>query len=247
MEKASKLPEANESPTTFSNNTMKQIRRISQPQQQENNKMMTVQRQASLTSRLALLFLCTLLASRESHGFSASPLRRPLFSTAGTTNGEAIPVTTATGVSERVFEIDERPIMLFDGVCNLCDGAVNQIIDWDPDGKFRFAALQSRVGQSLLQSHGMDADDITSIVVVTDHGVFVKSDAVLRIAQELNPPWIGPVRLGLSLLPSMIRDKLFDMVYSNRYEIMGKKDECRLDFDGEFDDRFVNDEDVLVE
>ena len=116
------------------------------------------------------------------------------------------------------------------------------MIDWDPQGKLRFAALQSHIGQSLLQEHGRNANDISSIVVVTnDNGALIKSDAVLRLAQELKVPWVEPVKLGLSLLPRFMRDKLFELVYGNRYRIMGKSDECRLDFDGEYDDRFVDD------
>lgn len=96
------------------------------------------------------------------------------------------------GVTDRVFNNNDnetRPVMLFDGECYLCNSAVNQMIDWDPQGKLRFAALQSRVGQSLLQEHGRKPDDVSSIVVVTHHdGACVKSDAVLAIIQELNVP-----------------------------------------------------------
>ena len=67
-------------------------------------------------------------------------------------------------VLNRVFSEDKRPIILFDGVCNLCNNAVNLALDWDPNARLRFAALQSNVGRSLLQSHGREADDISSIV-----------------------------------------------------------------------------------
>ncbi|KAL7448996.1 hypothetical protein ACHAWC_001105, partial [Mediolabrus comicus] len=80
-----------------------------------------------------------------------------------------------------------RPIILFDGVCNLCNSAVNLALDWDPSGKLRFAALQSKVGQNLLQAHGRDANDISSIVFITPKGAYTKSDAILGITQELNP------------------------------------------------------------
>merc|ERR1719446_1992021 len=90
-------------------------------------------------------------------------------------------------VSQNVFEQDKRPVILFDGVCNLCNNAVNLALDWDPDGKLRFSALQSNVGRSLLEANGRRADDISSIVLVTKDGAYIKSDAVLKIAEELTP------------------------------------------------------------
>merc|ERR1740130_1691421 len=82
---------------------------------------------------------------------------------------------------------DKRPIILFDGVCNLCNTAVNLALDWDPSGKLRFAALQSNVGRSLLEVNGRNANDISSIVLVTKNGAYTKSDAVLKITEELTP------------------------------------------------------------
>merc|ERR1712028_277415 len=73
-------------------------------------------------------------------------------------------------VSLNVFRDDDRPIILFDGVCNLCNTAVNLALDWDPSGKLRFAALQSNVGRSLLEVNGRNANDISSIVLVTKNG-----------------------------------------------------------------------------
>ena len=145
----------------------------------------------------------------------------------------------------RVFDRDSRPIILFDGVCNLCNGAVNTAIDWDPNAKLRFSALQSNVGRALLQAHGREADDISSIVFVTSDGAYVKSDAILGITEELNPLPFLPLRpfakVASSLVPTFLRDLIYDGVADNRYSIMGKRDECRFDADGEFDDRFVDD------
>ena len=144
-----------------------------------------------------------------------------------------------------VFKDDTRPIILFDGVCNLCNNAVNTAIDWDPNGRLRFSALQSNVGRSLLQAHGRAADDISSIVYVTPKGAYVKSDAILGITEELNPLPFLPLRpfakLGQIIVPQFLRDLIYDGVADNRYSIMGKRNECRFDADGEFDDRFVDD------
>ena len=148
-------------------------------------------------------------------------------------------------VARRVFATDKRPIILFDGVCNLCNGAVNLALDWDPKGKLRFSALQSNVGTSLLQAHGRDGNDISSIVLVTNDGAYIKSDAVLRIAEALSPGQILPLKpaalLGRFLVPKFLRDVIYDGVADNRYDLLGKRNECRFDADGEFEDRFVDD------
>mmetsp|Transcript_38986 Transcript_38986/g.66518 ORF Transcript_38986/g.66518 Transcript_38986/m.66518 type:complete len:203 (-) Transcript_38986:358-966(-) len=148
-------------------------------------------------------------------------------------------------VLDRVFESDKRPIILFDGVCNLCNNAVNLALDWDPNNRLRFCALQSNVGRSLLQVHGREADDISSIVFVTPDGAYIKSDAILGITQELNPLPFIPLRpfakLATNVVPTFLRDLIYDGVADNRYSIMGKRNECRFDADGEFDDKFVDD------
>lgn len=149
-------------------------------------------------------------------------------------------------IKQRVFQNDQRPIVLFDGVCNMCNGAVNTAIDWDPDGQLRFAALQSNVGQALLQVNGRKANDISSIVLVNQKGAYIKSDAILKITQALSPVPLLPLQpvaqLGMWLVPQVLRDVLYDTVADNRYQILGKRDECRFDADGEFTDRFVDDQ-----
>jgi predicted DCC family thiol-disulfide oxidoreductase YuxK len=148
-------------------------------------------------------------------------------------------------VSTRVFQNDERPVILFDGVCNMCNSAVNLALDWDPEGKLRFSALQSNVGRALLDANGRKADDISSIVLVTKDGAYIKSDAVLKITEELTPLSLLPLKpaavLGRFLIPKFLRDIIYDGVADNRYQVMGKKSECRFDADGAFEDRFVDD------
>ena len=167
-------------------------------------------------------------------------VRCALFSTSNANN-----LSSPSTVLGKVFKDDSRPIILFDGVCNLCNNAVNTAIDWDPRGQLRFSALQSNVGMSLLQAHGREADDISSIVFVTPDGAYVKSDAILGITEELNPLPFLPLRpfakIATNVVPQFLRDLIYDGVADNRYSIMGKRDECRFDADGEFDDRFVDD------
>ena len=159
----------------------------------------------------------------------------------GTTTELCDPAT----ISYRVFETDKRPVILFDGVCNMCNNAVNLALDWDKDGKLRFSALQSNVGRALLQVNGRKADDISSIVLVTSDGAYIKSDAILKITEELSPFSMLPLKpavvLSRLVVPKFLRDVIYDNVADNRYSIMGKRNECRLDSDGAFQDRFVDD------
>jgi len=110
-------------------------------------------------------------------------------------------------------------------------------------GYFRFVSLQSKVGQSLLIRSGRNPDDISSIVVCTKNGqAFVESDAVLKIAQGLSGPLSTVGKVGF-VVPSVIRDALYHVVAENRYRFgeAEQYEQCRLDYDGEFDNRFVQD------
>jgi predicted DCC family thiol-disulfide oxidoreductase YuxK len=203
-----------------------------------------------LSSTTIFIALSSILTSRGSYAFQCSRQvlgGRFAFEQRGSTTLRSTEQSSASApnvVLERVFEQDSRPIILFDGVCNLCNSAVNLALDWDPSGKLRFAALQSKVGQNLLQAHGRDANDISSIVFVTPKGAYTKSDAILGITQELNPLPFVPLKplalAGQYMVPQILRDAVYDGVANNRYSIMGKRDECRFDADGEFDDRFVD-------
>ena len=143
-------------------------------------------------------------------------------------------------VEARVFGAgDSRPVVLFDGVCNMCNGGVNFVINWDRDARLRVAALQSDTGRALLQRCGRAPDDISSIVLVEAEAPrhWIKSDAILRIGTLLDMP-LPLVCSALLLSPNLIRDGVYDVVADNRYNVFGKTDSCRLP-DGDFADRFV--------
>lgn len=122
----------------------------------------------------------------------------------------------------------EAPIVLFDGVCNLCNASVTFIIDHDPGAIFRFAALQSDAGRELLRSQGIPAHrgDPDSIVLVEDGKVFGESTAALRIARRLS----GPIRLlaVCLLLPRALRDPIYRFVARHRYRWFGRTESCRV-------------------
>lgn len=125
-----------------------------------------------------------------------------------------------------VPETEKHPVVLFDGVCNLCSGTVKFIIKRDRDGLFRFASLQSEVGAQLLINAGLDPGQLDSIVLCWGKKHYFKSGAVLRILRQLNFPW--PMFYVGVLIPAFIRDGIYDLVGRNRYRWFGKTDSCML-------------------
>lgn len=116
-------------------------------------------------------------------------------------------------------------IVLFDGVCNFCNGAVNFIIRNDPDGRFKFAPLQSEVGQRLRAKFEI-GDDVDSIILVENEDAFMHSSAALRIARGLGGIWsVGYVFI---VVPPFIRDWFYKLFAKNRYKLFGKKDVCMI-------------------
>jgi predicted DCC family thiol-disulfide oxidoreductase YuxK len=129
-----------------------------------------------------------------------------------------------------------HPIVLFDGVCNLCHGAVRFLLEHDKNARLRFASLQSDVGRALLAEHDLDADALDTIVFVDAAGAHVRSDAALRIVRVLGPPWSW-LRV-LAVLPRPLLDATYDFVARNRYRWFGKKDACPMPRP-ELQDRFI--------
>jgi predicted DCC family thiol-disulfide oxidoreductase YuxK len=116
-------------------------------------------------------------------------------------------------------------IVLFDGVCNFCNDAVNFIIRHDRNGKFKFAPLQSEIGGELRAKYGID-DDVDSIVLIEKGGVFTHSTAALRILKGLG----GAMSLAYAfiIIPPPIRDFFYKVFAKHRYRLFGKKDLCMI-------------------
>lgn len=119
-----------------------------------------------------------------------------------------------------------RSVVLFDGVCNLCNGSVNFLIDRDPDGRFLFASLQSAFGQQVLAMENLEETDLKSILLISGGRVFTRSTAILRIARGMPAGW--PLLYGFMLIPRFIRDLLYDLIARNRYKWFGKREVCRI-------------------
>jgi len=122
-----------------------------------------------------------------------------------------------------------HPVLLFDGVCNLCNGAVNFVVDHDEEGRFRFASLQSEEGRALLARTGLPAEYQGSVVLVNAARTraYVRSGAVLQVARHLDGAFPLLARVA-ALLPRRLRDAAYDYVAERRYRWFGQRDTCRV-------------------
>lgn len=133
--------------------------------------------------------------------------------------------------------MDNHPVLLFDGVCNLCNGAVQFIIDRDPEGVFRFASLQSEAAKKVLGQYPEIPQDISTVVLLENNQVYTRSDAALRAARHLPGAW--PLLYGFIIVPRTIRDAVYNWIARNRYRWFGKKDQCMIPTP-ELQDRFLD-------
>ena len=119
--------------------------------------------------------------------------------------------------------IQNQPVILFDGVCNLCSGSVQFILKRDKEKKFLFASLQSVYGQNLLEQFNLPTDTFNSFVLFQDGKIFTRSTAALKMFQQLKG-WRW-VKIFLAV-PKFIRDGVYNLIAKNRYKWFGKKEEC---------------------
>ncbi|WKV12573.1 thiol-disulfide oxidoreductase DCC family protein [Marivirga harenae] len=127
-----------------------------------------------------------------------------------------------------------KPIIFFDGVCNLCNGAVNFIIDHDKKGHFKFAPLQSNAAEKHVPLSIRENTD--SILLVDSNKIYSKSTAALKVAKNLNGPW--KALYIFIIFPKFVRDFVYDQISRNRYKWFGKRDTCRMPSE-EIKNRFV--------
>ncbi|KZS42255.1 thiol-disulfide oxidoreductase [Aquimarina aggregata] len=118
-------------------------------------------------------------------------------------------------------------IILFDGVCNLCNSAINFIIKRDKKSIFRYASLQSEIGKKLIADRNIDISKIDSILLIDPKiAYYHKSTAALHIAKELSG--LYPILSVFLILPKFFRDWIYDIVAKNRYKWFGKKESCMI-------------------
>ena len=131
--------------------------------------------------------------------------------------------------------MDEK-IIIFDGVCNLCNWAVRFIVRHDSQAMFKFAAAQSETGQMLLRKYQLKVENPESVFLITKNKALKESAAVLEIAAALDGFW--KLLVVFRLIPEPVRDRLYNWVARNRYRWFGKRDVCMLPNE-ELESRFL--------
>ena len=134
-------------------------------------------------------------------------------------------------MSDVPLDTGDAPIILYDGVCGLCNRLNRFVLARDPAGRFRFAALQSALAGEILARHGRDARDLDTLYLVLGYGrsderLLRKSDAALWILRALGGPWRASA--AMRLLPAAVRDLGYDLVARTRYRLFGRYETCPL-------------------
>ena len=118
-------------------------------------------------------------------------------------------------------------IIVFDGVCVLCSRWVDFVLRRDPQGRYRFAAMQTTSGRSLLIAHGIDPEDPLSFLLLEDGAGYTDTDAIVRILRSFGRGW-QLVALLMSIVPRFIRDPLYRWIARHRYRLFGQRPACRV-------------------
>jgi len=118
------------------------------------------------------------------------------------------------------------PLILFDGVCNLCNAWVRFLVRRDPTGIFRFAPQQSPVSQAIIEERLSGASQLSSVILIEDDATYTESDAVLQILARLSPPWSWMA--FLRFVPRRSRDACYRFVVRHRYQWFGRTEVCQV-------------------
>jgi len=119
---------------------------------------------------------------------------------------------------------NQNPVILFDGICNLCSGWVQFLIRKDTNMKFRFAPIQSETGQRLLHTVGLENSNIETVIYLKENECFRESSAVLEILKDLGGLWT--FASVLKLIPGTLRDGFYRFIAKKRYRFFGKRTTC---------------------
>ena len=124
------------------------------------------------------------------------------------------------------MESNDHPVVLFDGVCNFCNGAVQFIIRHDPQAVFRFAAYQSSAGNELALRHGIDPVTLETFAIIVNDQAFVRSDAAIATAAQMGGLW--RLAVVFKLVPRFLRDAVYGVIARNRYRWFGRRESCMV-------------------
>ncbi|MEP7109213.1 MAG: thiol-disulfide oxidoreductase DCC family protein [Ferruginibacter sp.] len=119
-----------------------------------------------------------------------------------------------------------KPTILFDGICNLCNGAVNFVIQRDKKSLLKFGALQSEAGQQLLKQFNLPVSALHSFIFIEKGIAYTQSTAALKVCKYLTALW--PLLYGFIIVPGFIRDGIYNWIAKNRYKWFGKQDQCMI-------------------
>jgi predicted DCC family thiol-disulfide oxidoreductase YuxK len=122
--------------------------------------------------------------------------------------------------------LNNYKIILFDGICNLCNSSVNFIIDRDINNVFRFTALQSEAGEKIQEKFNLNKKDIDTVILIDGEKYYTKSTAALKIVKEFPSLW--KLLYTFIIIPAPFRNIIYDFIAANRYRWFGKKDSCRI-------------------
>lgn len=114
--------------------------------------------------------------------------------------------------------------IFFDGVCNLCNGAVQFVIERDKNNVFRFASLQSDYAAKTITPFAIDPENLASFILLENGKVYQRSTAALRVAKKLSGLW--PLLYAFIIVPPFIRDAVYNYIAKNRYKWFGKQESC---------------------
>ena len=122
--------------------------------------------------------------------------------------------------------MNQQPIILFDGVCNFCNNAVNFVIKRNIKANILFTPMQSIAGQKLLQQYNLPVDDMQSFVFIDEGEVYKRSTAALKVCKHLRGLW--PLCYGFIIVPKFIRDAVYNWIAQNRYKWFGIRQSCMI-------------------
>ncbi|MCZ4244751.1 thiol-disulfide oxidoreductase DCC family protein [Pedobacter punctiformis] len=118
----------------------------------------------------------------------------------------------------------DQPVILFDGVCNLCNASVQFVIEHDSKQLFKFAALQSDYAREVLKPFKVNPEELNTTMLIENGKLYKRSSSALRVAKHLNGLW--PMLYGFMIIPKFIRDWVYDIIANNRYKWWGKQESC---------------------
>ncbi|MDO5655682.1 MAG: DCC1-like thiol-disulfide oxidoreductase family protein [Flavobacteriaceae bacterium] len=131
----------------------------------------------------------------------------------------------------------ENNLVLFDGVCNLCNATIQRLIRWDKKKVLKFSSLQSEIGQTILREHALNLQEFNTFLYLRNGRLFTRSDAALEVLNDLGG--IGKLAQIFYVIPRFVRNGVYDFVSRNRYKWFGKQENCMIPT-REMKERFLN-------